>query len=230
MGLSVDITNWSDEWDSALKPMIECQQQYENKKNKMAGIFSLAVGLLLFPKYKSKYKESARRMRDVATRQQAMSITLKDHYINVTHPQIKKAIDDAMSMPYTPLTFSSVEGSPENLKDRAYQEDNILNKRYCCTSDGCEANYDISASNAIANTSNSRGQYLKRRYQRRVEVKRSFVKKAHVSTFKPAGSIFQLLDGAGSIYSNIYKNAEANLSGAVSSLGYGIGSIGTWGK
>ncbi len=221
MGINVDIDNW-DEY-------FECEHAYENSKHKVSGLFALAVGALLFPKYLKKYKESIRRLTEISNRQQNIALQQQAHYLDVTHPQMIKAIESALSMPLPSkeVDCSEFSGKSEKLLAKAKDWTVQMNRRYMvCNDYGCDNELDVIAAEAAVDTGYARFQHNIRRWERRVQLKRKLVQKASAATHRTPAGINELFNNAGQIYSQIFNNAQTNLSGAVGNIGYGLGTLG----
>ena len=219
MGVPVEIDNWKDLWT--------CQHEREDKKNEWAGIIAGAVGLLLIPKYLKKYKETHRRMRDIAERSQKMSLTLKDHYIGVTHPQIVHAISSALDMPMTELGISCplYDAKAMLRVNKSHEMGESLRRRFTCSDKSeCDNSDELFGAIAATDSAYAREQFNRRRFERRMEFKRGVVEKAHSATMQSPGPIFQLLQNAAGIYSDLFSNAQTNLAGASASFGNGLGA------
>lgn len=223
MGMPVSIDNWDDMWD--------CRIQYENDKNKKAGLFALAVGLLLFPKYLAKYKKSIERLKSIANRQQSITRQQSNHYLNVVQPQMIKALEYALAMPLPSKEIDCMEFDEKSkvISARTRQWYAEMSKRYTlCGDEGCDTWVDVIAAQAAVDTSYARYQYGVRRWERRVQLKRKLVQKAHAATMQQPYGINELFNVATSIYTQIFNNAQSGLAGALGNLGYGLGTIGLW--
>lgn len=227
MAVDVNVNNWDGLYDN----LWNCQHQREDDRNTKSGLLAGLVGLLFIPKYVDKYKETQRRMRDVAIRQQNLALIMKDHYLDVTHKQIAFALDKAMTMPLPSLAvdLNSHQANVAPLVERATTQHQDLMRRYAvCTEVPCNNTHVIAAygTQAIVDSAYADQQYRRRRFERRVQLKRGMVQKAHAATLQSPGNVFQLMEQAASIYSSLFQNAQQNLAGATSSLGYGLGTLG----
>jgi hypothetical protein len=109
----------------------------------------------------------------------------------------------------------------------AHNIESTLNDRYrTCAVLPCDNSIESYSTQAIVDSTYSSQQYQRRRYERRLQLKRGVIQKAHASTLQAPGNVFQLFEQAASIYSTLFQNAQQNLTGATSSLGYGLGSLG----
>ena len=211
----IAIENFDDLW--------KCEHERENKRNNASGLLMLALNAYLIDAYLDKYNESQRRLKNIAIREQRMVIRIKDHYMNVTFKQKIKAIEDALSMPIPSKTISQSDFDESRLVNRAIkQKDTLLNSNSSCGDYGCDNSIYIAGKMAMADSSYSRRQYNLRRVERRTELKRRVIQRSHASSFESPQGIFQLMNSASNIYSTIFQNAQTNLSGAVSSFGYGL--------
>lgn len=211
------IDNWDDMW--------KCEHERRNEKNLWAGIILLALNLFLITEYVDKYKSSQARLREIAERQQAMALTLKDHYLAVTHPQKIHALSSALSMPMPSLHISCLSINEDALRDSMLEQSEIVSRKYdfCFTHNAdCNQSIAIASKMGEVDSSYARVRFQARRYERRMVLKRQIVQQAHQATIQQPAGIFQLMDGASDIYSTIFTNAKQNLAGAVQGFGYGL--------
>lgn len=217
------VKNWHEMWD--------CRHEYENDKNKKAGIFALALAAILLPEYLNRYKESIRRLKEAMTRQMAISRQQNSHYLNVQQPQIIKALEYALAMPLPSKEIDCMEFDKKSkvLRNKTKQWYADMSERYdLCGEIGCNNWLDVVAAQAAVDTSYARYQYGVRRWERRVQLKRKLVQKAHAATMQQPSGINELFSITTSIYSSIFQNAQQGLAGAMGNLGYGLGTIGLW--
>lgn len=211
----MEIVNFDDHW--------KCQHKREDEKDVWSGILLVLLNGYLISKYISKYKKSQERLQEIAKRQQAMSLEIKDHYLSVIHPQKMFAISKALSMPIPSTSISCGNHDLSALGTKAEaQRDKLIKMTTLCDQFGCDNSIALAAKMAEADTSFSRSQFLRRRKERRTELKRRIVQKAHAATFDQPQGIAQLMNGAAEIYSTIFKNAQVDLAGAVAGFGYGL--------
>ncbi len=202
----------------------KCEHERQNERNQWSSLLSIGIGLWLIPKYVDKYKESQRRMRDVAIRQQNIGLILKDHYLDVTHPQIVFALDSALNLPLPDTDVNCFNA--DKLVADARNFGNQLSRRYnACDEFGCDNELDAYGAMAAVNATYARRQFNQRRYERRLQIKRKAVQKAHAASVQSPSAFMQLIQNAADIYANLFQNAQTNLAGAVSSFGYGLGGL-----
>lgn len=221
MGIVID--NWDDMWT--------CRHQYEADKNKKAGAFALLIALILLPKYLKRYKDSIRRLKEATNRQLSISRQQNNHYLNVVQPQMIKALEYALAMPLPSKEIDCMEFDEKSkvISARTRQWYAEMSKRYTlCGDEGCDTWVDVIAAQAAVDTSYARYQYGVRRWERRVQLKRKLVQKAHAATMQQPTGISELFNVTTSIYSSMFQNAQSGLAGAMGNLGYGLGSIGLW--
>ena len=177
-------------------------------------------------KYLEKYKESQRRMQDIAKRQLNIGLLLKDHYLCVTAPQLEFALDKAMNMPLPELDVECETECADKLVESARTFGDSMFKRYSvCDQFGCDNELEAWGAMATVDSKYSRRQFNRRRYERRLQLKRQAVQQAHVRTQQSPDAFQQLLNSASQIYSNIFNNAQTQLTGAVGSLGSGLNGL-----
>ena len=218
---TVEVENWDDSWD--------CYHNYLNDQNQSSALLAGVIGALLIPKYLDRYNEAQRRLQDLSIRQQNIGLCLKDHYINKTQPQILKSLNAVLDMeiPDTDVDCSEFDAKSKEVLASVKAWGSTYSQRYnVCAEYGCSNELDAYAAQGAVDTAYSRQQFNRRRAERRRQLKRGLLQKAHSASNQNTGPIFQLLLNASGIYSQLFQNAQTQLAGAFQSFGTGIGALG----
>ena len=219
--IDVNIDNTDDIW--------ECYHNYLNDQNNASALLSGVIGALLIPSYLGRYKESQRRLQDISIRQQNVALCLKDHYINKTQPQILKSLNMALEMeiPDTDVDCSEYDDKSKAIVQSAKDWGARYAMRYnVCAEFGCDNELDAYGAMGAVDTAYARQQFNRRRQERRRQLKRGIIQKAHGASNQNPSEMFNLFNTATQIYGQLYQNSQTQLAGAFQSFGGGLGAAG----
>lgn len=192
--------------------------------------FLLAVDAALDDAYEE-FELALESLKDNADRQLAISVAMKDLWIQNQNSSKLKALCETIGMTIPTRSESAAYGLfrtvGSTLASQATGIRSRLAKQYnACGVISCDRTLQVSGSNASANAAYAFYRAGQRRTDRRTQSKRKAVQTAHATSFVDPGPIFSLMNTASGIDQSLLQGAYSHLSGAAAIGGMGLGALG----